>query len=296
MLRTRSASVDRSQSRASSRVSLDHAADSHKPISAPAGQGPPVRAGTTTPLCAPASGLVDGYFACRASSLALGEVFRGADGAVGAVGHIRAVGGGDALCGCGNVGCVSALARTPPVPRPPLSRPMARPGGRVGRRLPTHRPSFRGRPRHHPGCSSRGRADLGRKVPTEQPANSPRLMPSSRERSPWLLVQPRRGPGRHQVNSVKGGSGWELCGSFCLCRGCWRGQASAWVGRCSVPRCCGASLRGCSWHGNGRRRGGSHGVRRLSRCTALSSFVEALAGATVMAWRVPWCSTPTRCI
>ncbi|MFC4503668.1 MULTISPECIES: ROK family transcriptional regulator [Streptomyces] len=39
-----------------------------------------------------------------------GEVFRGADGAAGDVGHIRAVGGGDALCGCGNVGCVSAVA------------------------------------------------------------------------------------------------------------------------------------------------------------------------------------------
>ncbi|MGW1714656.1 ROK family protein [Streptomyces sp. NPDC002156] len=39
-----------------------------------------------------------------------GEVFRGADGAEGDVGHIRSVGGGDVLCACGNVGCVGALA------------------------------------------------------------------------------------------------------------------------------------------------------------------------------------------
>ncbi|MGP4043872.1 ROK family protein [Streptomyces sp. 2A115] len=39
-----------------------------------------------------------------------GEVYRGADGAAGDVGHIRAVGGGDVLCACGNVGCVGALA------------------------------------------------------------------------------------------------------------------------------------------------------------------------------------------
>ena len=39
-----------------------------------------------------------------------GEVYRGADGAAGDIGHIRAVGGGDALCSCGNVGCVGAIA------------------------------------------------------------------------------------------------------------------------------------------------------------------------------------------
>ncbi|WP_280888618.1 ROK family transcriptional regulator [Streptomyces sp. LBL] len=40
-----------------------------------------------------------------------GEVHRGADGAAGDVGHIRAVGGGgDVLCTCGNIGCVGALA------------------------------------------------------------------------------------------------------------------------------------------------------------------------------------------
>ncbi|MPY62549.1 ROK family transcriptional regulator [Streptomyces spongiae] len=41
---------------------------------------------------------------------ATGEVYRGADGAAGDVGHIRAAGGSDALCTCGNVGCVRALA------------------------------------------------------------------------------------------------------------------------------------------------------------------------------------------
>ncbi|MFG2376455.1 ROK family protein [Streptomyces sp. NPDC048504] len=39
-----------------------------------------------------------------------GDVYRGADGAAGDIGHIRAVGGGDVLCACGNIGCVGALA------------------------------------------------------------------------------------------------------------------------------------------------------------------------------------------
>jgi predicted NBD/HSP70 family sugar kinase len=39
-----------------------------------------------------------------------GEVYRGADGAAGDIGHIRAPGGGDFLCNCGNVGCVGAIA------------------------------------------------------------------------------------------------------------------------------------------------------------------------------------------
>ncbi|MFC8432479.1 ROK family protein [Streptomyces sp. NPDC057253] len=39
-----------------------------------------------------------------------GDLYRGADGAAGDIGHIRAVGGGTALCACGNVGCVGALA------------------------------------------------------------------------------------------------------------------------------------------------------------------------------------------
>ena len=41
---------------------------------------------------------------------AAGEVYRGADGAAGDIGHIRAVGGSDVQCACGNVGCLSALA------------------------------------------------------------------------------------------------------------------------------------------------------------------------------------------
>lgn len=41
---------------------------------------------------------------------ASGGVYRGADGAAGDIGHIRAVGGGTALCACGNVGCVGAVA------------------------------------------------------------------------------------------------------------------------------------------------------------------------------------------
>jgi len=39
-----------------------------------------------------------------------GDVYRGADGAAGDIGHIRAVSGGDVLCACGNIGCVGALA------------------------------------------------------------------------------------------------------------------------------------------------------------------------------------------
>lgn len=41
---------------------------------------------------------------------ATGDVYRGADGAAGDIGHIRAVGGASVLCACGNVGCVGALA------------------------------------------------------------------------------------------------------------------------------------------------------------------------------------------
>ncbi|MFJ3804275.1 ROK family protein [Streptomyces sp. NPDC090088] len=39
-----------------------------------------------------------------------GGLYRGADGAAGDIGHIRAVGGGNTLCACGNVGCVGAVA------------------------------------------------------------------------------------------------------------------------------------------------------------------------------------------
>ncbi|MFD7502314.1 ROK family protein [Streptomyces sp. NPDC059850] len=46
-----------------------------------------------------------------------GQLYRGADGAAGDIGHIRATGGGDALCSCGNVGCLSALASRPAVLR-----------------------------------------------------------------------------------------------------------------------------------------------------------------------------------
>ncbi|MPY57115.1 ROK family transcriptional regulator [Streptomyces spongiae] len=41
---------------------------------------------------------------------ATGDVYRGADGAAGDIGHIRAVSGSNVLCACGNVGCVGALA------------------------------------------------------------------------------------------------------------------------------------------------------------------------------------------
>ncbi|MFI1338315.1 ROK family protein [Streptomyces sp. NPDC020845] len=41
---------------------------------------------------------------------ATGQVYRGADGAAGDIGHIRAVGGGSVLCVCGNIGCVGAIA------------------------------------------------------------------------------------------------------------------------------------------------------------------------------------------
>ncbi|MFD5750457.1 ROK family protein [Streptomyces sp. NPDC127033] len=39
-----------------------------------------------------------------------GDVYRGADGAAGDIGHIRAVGADNVLCACGNVGCVGAIA------------------------------------------------------------------------------------------------------------------------------------------------------------------------------------------
>ncbi|MEU6143545.1 ROK family transcriptional regulator [Streptomyces sp. NPDC047081] len=41
---------------------------------------------------------------------ASGDIYRGADGAEGDVGHIPAADGGDSLCTCGNVGCVRAVA------------------------------------------------------------------------------------------------------------------------------------------------------------------------------------------
>ncbi|MFI0815422.1 ROK family protein [Streptomyces sp. NPDC021098] len=46
-----------------------------------------------------------------------GQLYRGADGAAGDVGHIRAAGAGDVLCSCGNTGCLSALASRPAVLR-----------------------------------------------------------------------------------------------------------------------------------------------------------------------------------
>ncbi|MGP3943788.1 ROK family protein [Streptomyces sp. 6N106] len=39
-----------------------------------------------------------------------GDVYRGADGAAGDIGHTRAVSGGNVLCVCGSVGCVGAIA------------------------------------------------------------------------------------------------------------------------------------------------------------------------------------------
>ena len=48
---------------------------------------------------------------------ASGDMYHGADGAAGDIGHIRAVGGGNVLCACGNVGCVGALASHRAVPR-----------------------------------------------------------------------------------------------------------------------------------------------------------------------------------
>ncbi|MBP8534422.1 ROK family transcriptional regulator [Streptomyces sp. MK37H] len=39
-----------------------------------------------------------------------GDVYRGADGAAGDIGHTRALGGNNVLCVCGNVGCVGAVA------------------------------------------------------------------------------------------------------------------------------------------------------------------------------------------
>ncbi|HET8813528.1 MAG TPA: ROK family protein [Solirubrobacterales bacterium] len=42
--------------------------------------------------------------------IAGGEVYRGAAGAAGELGHIRAVGAGDLLCRCGQRGCLEALA------------------------------------------------------------------------------------------------------------------------------------------------------------------------------------------
>lgn len=39
-----------------------------------------------------------------------GDVYRGADGAAGDIGHTPAVSGGNVLCVCGNVGCVGAIA------------------------------------------------------------------------------------------------------------------------------------------------------------------------------------------
>ncbi len=45
--------------------------------------------------------------------IARGEVFRGAAGAAGDLGHVRAAGGGEVLCACGQRGCLEAIASGP---------------------------------------------------------------------------------------------------------------------------------------------------------------------------------------
>ena len=51
-----------------------------------------------------------------------GHIHRGARGAAGDIGHIRAT-GEDVICACGNVGCLEAVAGATPSPpsRPPAS-------------------------------------------------------------------------------------------------------------------------------------------------------------------------------
>jgi predicted NBD/HSP70 family sugar kinase len=47
--------------------------------------------------------------------VAAGAIHRGADGAAGDIGHIRVSGAGDAICRCGNTGCLEAVAAAPAI-------------------------------------------------------------------------------------------------------------------------------------------------------------------------------------
>jgi predicted NBD/HSP70 family sugar kinase len=49
--------------------------------------------------------------------IATGELYRGADGSAGDIGHIRMYGADDVLCACGNYGCIEALASAPAILR-----------------------------------------------------------------------------------------------------------------------------------------------------------------------------------
>ena len=46
---------------------------------------------------------------------AAGELYHGADGAAGDIGHVRVNGADDALCTCGNYGCIEAVASAPAI-------------------------------------------------------------------------------------------------------------------------------------------------------------------------------------
>ena len=49
--------------------------------------------------------------------IATGELYRGADGSAGDIGHVRVHGADDILCACGNYGCIEALASAPAILR-----------------------------------------------------------------------------------------------------------------------------------------------------------------------------------
>ena len=94
--------------------------------------------------------------------IADGQVYRGAQGAAGDMGHIRVAGADDVLCRCGNTGCLEAIASGAAIaaqlggegipaerlarrgrtgPRRLRPRPAPRPPGRQGhRRGPRRRP------------------------------------------------------------------------------------------------------------------------------------------------------------
>ena len=58
---------------------------------------------------------------------ATGELYHGADGAAGDIGHVRVHGADDVLCVCGNYGCIEAVAAAPAILRQ-LARATAGPG------------------------------------------------------------------------------------------------------------------------------------------------------------------------
>ncbi len=72
---------------------------------------------------------------------ASGELYHGADGSAGDIGHVRVHGADEVLCVCGNYGCIEAVASAPAILRQvrELAAAETGPAGRLDTKLPTTR-------------------------------------------------------------------------------------------------------------------------------------------------------------